>query len=399
MQLIKKCEKYGNVLFYIAILLNIAVMCEGFSVWESLPAGRMLQVAFVLCVLKIATTYYEKWEWAVMIVLGIIGTLSYCISGEKFMIYLVVLIFAAKAVDAKMVTLLSFDGVWITTILLAIFSLTDNGGTVKMVQEFGRGMVETRYCLGFNHPNNLHGTLWYILCLWIILYKDRNDWRHYLVATIINIVLYVFTVSRTGVVVSELVIIAGFVYTYWNEKVFEKKITYYIGYVLTGIVLVISLLAVTLKVDHYGPILSFINKCANGRLEWANIGANISSWNAFLPGFSNAEQVVDNGFARVPAAYGYVCAIIFVAFFVWAIYKSSVKKTGILLAVILTTVLYTFMESSYTVNDMFLLSNPVVIVAFCYLGRWGNKIKKVETDQVPDLVVQTPNPDVQQKEE
>ena len=380
MQLIKKCEKYGNVLFYIAILMHIAVMCEGFSVWESLPSGRLLQVAFVLCVLKIATTYYEKWEWAVMIILGIIGTLSYCIAGEKFMIYLVVLIFAAKSADAKLVTLLSFDGVWITAIVLAVFSILGMGGTVKLVQDFGRGMVETRYCLGFSHPNNLHGTLWYILSLWIILYRDRNDWRHYLGATIINIVMYFFTVSRAGFIVSQLVIIGGVVYTYWND-VFRKKITYYLGYALTGIVLLISILAVSLKVENYGPVMNFINRCTNGRLEWANIGANINSWNAFLQGFSDPDMVVDNGFAAVGAAYGYVCAVIFVAFFVWAIYKASVKQSGILLTVILTTVLYTFMERSYTVNDMFLLSNPVVIIAFCYLGRWGNKKKKVEAEQ------------------
>lgn len=401
MQLIKKCEKFGNVLFYAAILMHIGVMCEGYSEWDVLPGGRLLQVAFILCVVKIATTYYEKWEWIVMIALGVIGVLGYILAANKFMLYLVVLVFAAKEADAKLVTLFTFDGMWISTILIAFFSLMGWGGTVKLVQEFGRGMVETRYCLGFSHPNNLHGTLWYILCLWIILYKDKNDWRHYTVATIINLILYYFTVSRTGVIVAELIIIAGVVYTYWNDKVFEKKITYYLGYGVMGIVAVITLLAVSLRVDDYGPVLRFINKCTTGRLAWANEGANISAWKPLLPGISNESQVVDNAFAAVPAYYGWVYAIIFVAFFCWAIYKAAEKKDGILLSVIVTTILYSFMERSYTVNEMYLLSNLVIIASFIFLGIWGNRpkenketydseemLQKEASESEPDVAVQ-----------
>lgn len=376
MQLIKKCEKFGNVLFYAAILIHIAVMCEGYSEWERLPSGRLLQVAFGLCVVKIITTYYEKWEWIAMAAMGIIATLSYCISAEKYMIYLVVLVFAAKSVDAKMVTLLTFDGVWISSIVIAIFSITGIGGKVKIVQDFGRGMVETRYCLGFSHPNNLHGTLWYILCLWIILYKNRNDWRHYSVATIINVVLFFFTKSRTGVIVSELIIIAGIVYTYWDEQIFEKKLTYCLGYVVLGFTVFLTVIGVSVNPENYGQVLAWINKLTTGRLGFAYEVACIDNWHAFLSGTTESKVALDNGFAVVPARFGYVVAIVFVAFFVWAIYKSSKEKKGVVWSAVLTCILYTFMESSYTVNDMYLLSNIVVVAAFGFFGVWGDASEK-----------------------
>ena len=44
------------------------------------------------------------------------------------------------------------------------------GGMVVDVRDYGRGGVENRFCLGFSHANNLHGTLWYVMALLLYLF-------------------------------------------------------------------------------------------------------------------------------------------------------------------------------------------------------------------------------------
>lgn len=380
MQLIKKCEKASCILYYIAVLIHIAIMCEGNSSWENALRGRLLQIAFVLCLIKILMTFYEKWEWVAMAAFGAIGLLSYCLTGEKYFVYVAVLVFAAKSVDMKLVTLMIFDGMWISTIVIAVFSLLGYGGPVKLVQDFGRGMVETRYCFGFSHPNNLQGSLWYILALWVILYKEKNDWKHYTVATVLNVALFILTRSRTGLIVSELIILAGVVYTYWNRLIFEKKLTYILGYGVFAVVLVMSGVAASLDFTKgYGAVMRFLDKVTTGRMNLAFQGAYSGNWKAFMP--SSIEGiVVDNGFAALPAEYGTVIAVVYIAFVCWTIFKTAQKKDGVAYMVVITCMFYTFMERSYVLNEAFMLSNLTVVVAMIILGVWGIE-KKTDEQQ------------------
>lgn len=372
MQIIKKCDKAANIIYYIAILIHIAIMCEGFSVWETPQRGRLLQIAFILCCVKILMTYYEKIEWIAIAIIGALSIASYICSKEKYMVYVAVLIIAARNVDMKVVLSLIFEGVVISTILISIFSLTGLGGTVSETRDFGRGIVETRYYLGFSHANNLHGTIWFIYAMAAILYKDRMDWKAYTVATFFNVALFMLTGSRAGLIVAQLIVFACIAYTYFNKYVFEKIWIYILG--LVGFIATLILTIISVSVDPingYGALLNRINNALTNRLRLAYESAYIGDWHALTMGGSH-KDTIDNGFASIPASYGYIIGLIFIIFIIYIMYKTFKKKDGILFSVIVTTILYTFMESSYTVNDAFLLCNLMFIAAMILMGSKTN---------------------------
>lgn len=383
MQIIKKCDKAANIIYYIAILIHIAIMCEGYSVWETPLRGRLLQIAFVLCCVKILMTYYEKIEWIAIAVLGALSVASYICTKEKYVVYVTVLILAARNVDIRVVLSLIFEGVIISTVLIAIFAFTGLGGTVSETRDFGRGIVETRYMLGFSHANNLHGTIWYALALMVMLYKDKLTWKTYTAVTVLNIVLYFFTHSKTGVVVAQLVIIGGLIYKYQNEKVFEKAWSYIVGGVIYALTIVLTLISVSVNPwDSYGKVLNKLNDILTNRIKLSYESAYIGDWHALTMGGSH-KDTIDNGFVAVAAEYGWIIALVFVVFIAVLLYKSFKKKDGLLLVVLITAIMYTFMERSYMINDAFLLSNLMYIVAMILIGA-----RKAETVELNSSVTE-----------
>ena len=58
---------------------------------------RLIVLAFVLFCVKILFTEYSLKEWLAMILLGGLGCLSYLAAGEEYVLSIIVMIFAAKA--------------------------------------------------------------------------------------------------------------------------------------------------------------------------------------------------------------------------------------------------------------------------------------------------------------
>lgn len=369
MQIIKRFDKQANYIFYVTILIHLLVLCVEFGAWDMPLRGRLLQLAFGLGCIKILMTYYEKYEWILMIILGGIGALSYVFTKEKYVLYVVVLVFAAKSVDMKLLIKVIMFSTLLATLLISILSLMGVGGPASLTLEFRPGQIETRYCLGFSHPNNVHGTLWYIVSLAIILYKDRFDWRIYTALTVINVVLYIFTDSKAGLGVTQLMIIAGLAYKYANNYFFEKKWIYIIGALIFVTILTLTIISVNVCGWYgYGPVLSKIDSATAGRISIAYNNARMSWWKPWY-GYHRKDIIVDNGFASLGNDLGYVIWIAYLLVQMWLMYICAKKKNGILFAIMVTCQMYTFMESSYMLNFVYLLSNLSYITAMQFIGK------------------------------
>lgn len=369
MQIIKKYDKYSHYLFNIAMLIHIVIMCVGFSEWEVPFRGRLLQLAFCLCVVKILLTYYERIEWTIMIMLGILACASYYFSREKYVVYVVVLVFAAKSVDLKWILKVLLYGCITTSVIIPILAVSGIGGTWSETRDFGREIIETRYQMGFSHANNVHGTLWYILSWAIVIYKDRLDWRHYTGFTVFNIVMFILTASKAGVGVTQIVILAGLLYKYANRVVWEKKYVYILGTV--AFVGVVALTLVSMKVDcfaDYGPVLRKLDSITTGRLNIAYQSAYIGDIRLLGEGGSHIIPI-DNGFASLAADFGWIIWGVYLIFTLYLIYMTGKKKDGILFCLIITCIIYTFMEETFVLNDAYLLGNVSYLVAMILLGE------------------------------
>lgn len=369
MQIIKKCDKAAYIIFMAAVLIHLLVMCGEFGVWEVPFRGRLLQVAFALCVIKILMTFYSYIEWMMLVGAAAVSALSYVFTREKYALYVAVLIFAAKSVDMKMVLKLVLDATILSTVIVVIASVAGMGGIVSETRDFGRGIVETRYSLGFSHANNLHGTYWYILSLMVLLYKDKAGWKTYSVMAASNILMFVLTKSKAGFAVAMLVIVAGAMYRYVSKYVFDRLYPYILG--LLALAGVVGLTLVSVTADYYagyGPVLKKLDSITTGRFNLAYQSAYIGDWKLFRAG-GNHKYPVDNGFASLAADYGIVLWLVYLALIVTLIVICAKKKKGILFSIIISCVFYTFMESSFVLNDAYLLSNFIFIASMWILGE------------------------------
>lgn len=373
MQIIKGYDKAANIIYYIAVMIHIAIMCVGYSIWEIPLRGRLMQLAFLLCCVKILMTRYEKAEWILIAVVGALSIASYICTKEKYVVYVAVLIIAARNADMRFILKAILGSVLVSLSFVVILSLTGVGGDISETRDFGRNIVETRYMLGFSHANNLHGTVWYAIAIMIMLFKEKLDWRFYSLATVVNIVLYFMTRSRAGVVVVQLVIIAGVLYRYFNKAVFDKVWVYILGFLAYMATLAITIVSVIIDPwKGYGKFLAKLNEILTYRIWLAYESAYIGDWHALTMGGSH-KDTIDNGFVAVPADYGYVIAILFVAFIAYLIFKTYKNKEGILYVTLMSAVFYTFMERSYMINNAYLLSNLIYIVAMVMVAGCINE--------------------------
>lgn len=366
MQLIKRKEWLGSIAFYIGLVIHLLLMAVGYGDWGIPFHGRLMQIAFLFFCVKILLTYYSKAEWLAMILLGGLGVLSYVGTGDEYVVSVIVMIFAAKNVDMRRVCRLIFCTALAFTVVTAVLSLLGIGGVPVDIRDYGRGGEEARWCLGFGHANNLHGTVWYLTALAVFLFFEKMDWRHYLLLTAGNLVLYYFTISKGGLIATQLVIVAALLLRYIKPLV-EQAWIYWCG--VLGIVGVFLISMVSVSVEWTtSSVLRLLDRLFTGRINLAYQHAHISMWK-MISCAGEFGDTVDNGWVTMFFRYGYVFGILFVLFHLYLVYRAWKGKNGILLVLVITCVFYTFMEASYTVNSSYLLSNLCYIAAMFFMAE------------------------------
>lgn len=367
MQIIKNKETFSNICFYIGLCIHALVMIIGYSDFTIPYVGRLLQMAFAFLCLKIVTTYYTKKEWILLILVSAVGFFSYIFTADEYVISVIVLIFAAKKTDTckifKTVVWFAVLGTFIT----AALSLCGIGGIPVDIRDYGRGGIEARWCLGFGHANNLHGTLWYIVILLLFIYYETLTWKHFLVFSVINIGLYFFTISKAGIIATQLAIIGIALYKYFPQLNRKKWIYWCSGF---SVILIQSISVISAAVPiEQSKVLWLLDKIFTGRIQFAYKYAPLTDWRLFSRG--GEIGVVDNGWVVMYYNYGVFVGVLFVALHCYLLYMAYKRKSGTFLVMILTSVLYTFMEASYCVNATYLLSNITYVVAMLMMGEWN----------------------------
>ena len=373
MQLIKKQERIAEIAFLSGIVISLLVMIVEYGEWSIPLRGRLLQIAFGLFCVKIAMTFYTKKEWSAVILLGIIGVLSYVCSGDEYAVSVIVMIFASKHVDMRRACKWILGAALIATLITAILSLCGIGGIPVDIRDYGRGGEEARWCFGFGHANNFHGTIWYLTALCVYLFFEKMDWRHYIALTAGNVILFCFTISKGGFIATQLVLVVAWM-LYYIKPLTKQTWIYLCGLLALVGVFLISLISVSVE----SQFLMFLDKLFTGRINLAYQYANISTWKILNSG--GELGVVDNGWVTIFYNYGYIVGTIFFLFHLFLIYKMWKDKNGVLLVLVISCVFYTFMESTYTMNNAYLLSNISYIAAMILMA--GKKEPKNESEWI-----------------
>lgn len=371
MQVIKNREKILEVLFYIGITLELI---RTFMAQTSLVlpfTGRFHHIAFVLFGLKIVGTYYTKLEWLAIMLFGLLGTASYLAIGEEKAICVIVMIAASKQIEVRKVVRYIFWTMLIATVLTIFLALFGYGRQLVDIRDYGRGSIEARWGFGIGHANNMHGMVWYLISLLVLGYYEVLESKHYWMLTILNVLIFIATASRTGFLLAQIVIVSAWVLVNEVEWI-RKSWVYVISY---GAVLGLTVL--TIIVATYGmgenPLLGFLDQLLSGRLSFAAWWAKSSEWK-FLASEGTA-RLVDNGIARLFASSGYLIASVYLMSTIALIayyQKKRSKYHFICLVLLMTNFFYGFMEATFTFNSYMLLNIFYIVL----INEWYKMIPK-----------------------
>lgn len=347
-------QRVGQGIFYLVLLIEIGIVLVDKSAYINPIEGRLFQLTFLLCMVKIVMTKYSFKEWLVMAAFFVLGAISYFATGRNEIVRVVAFIAASKNVNLRTVLKITFYTTLAGVATLVVLSLTGSFGQIFLETYYGRGGIEKRYCFGLGHPNALHCMFWALMTLGIYLYWKKLKWYHCTVLEFANVGLYLLTTSRTGAAVASVTVLIAMVFCIF-PKIQEKKWVYVMGIVCCGICVVFSVLVAIW--GYQIPLFEWMDKYLTQRILWSVLEGKVTSWSMF----SVSENTVyfDMGFIRLFYWYGIVPGIAYITVKGIQLFQCMKKKDAAAFLVITMFVLYTVFEahaiSVYIARDYALL--------------------------------------------
>lgn len=237
------------------------------------------ETAVVLLFLKVLTTRYNKKEFAVVAALLTLAFVNYKVSGNTRALYNFLMLCALKDVDLKKVFKVALASVIFIVTLMAVLALTGVTGTVSVTENFGRGSadsqfseVETRYYMGYIHPNTWAQAMFAMLTLIVAVFYEKIDWKGILLIALINYAVYRLAVSRTCFL-SGLTLVILLIWDKYAKKIFDFIV------IRAGILVGVSAL---------WAIIFTVNVDISNSLNW-----QIIDWRLFTGRIKQAQAYYD----------------------------------------------------------------------------------------------------------
>ena len=343
-----------NLLFYLALTLEIVILLIDKSKLINPIEGRMFQITFIITLVCVCLTKYTKREYLLIFCFCVLGFVVDQFTQRNEILRFVIFFAASKNVNLRSAMKYIFYVVSAGVLCLIILSVCNVLGEVAITTDYGRKGLETRYCLGLGHPNSLHCMVWALITLYLYLYDKYVKWYIYMFLLVLNISLYLLTVSRTGLIMGTFTILLYMLFHY--IPTLRENTWVYVGgfFALLGGVALSLLAAMRGIQDH---IVDVFDKAINGRMEDAFNRGNISMWSLFST--PNNNEYFDMGYVRLFYWYGIVPSIIFLFVLCIMIYYFYKKKDYAAFSMLTVFIIYTTIEahavSVYIIRNFALL--------------------------------------------
>lgn len=282
------------------------------------PGSRTIRLfGMWLLFIKILLTRYTKKEVFLLAPIAILALYNYTVSGNIYCVYTILVIACMKDVDYAALFKVLFYSTLGSVIFVGILSFFNIGSPTQLTQDFGRGLVETRYCFGLYHPNIWHQAIGRCIIFACIGYHKQLNIIHLLILFVFNYFIYRMSVSRTGLIAVSIVLIL---------MIFYKYLTKFMHTLFIKICAVIGMLGVyglyiyyTIKLageEYHLPAELFNWKVATGRLRQALDFLETHPIQMFSSRFPDDGTLFDCGFFRIFYECGYLWAgILFLSLF------------------------------------------------------------------------------------
>lgn len=362
--------------FYLAVVIEALIVIVDKSAYTNPIQGRLFQITFLLFTIKVALTKYSWKEYLTIGLFLLLGAASYFITERNEIVRVVMFMAACKDIDMqkclKLVFYMTLAGCSVI-ILLAVAGIY---GEMSMAENFGRGMVETRYTLGLGHPNALQCMVWALTTLGLYLYYSKMRWFHYIGVLLINVIFYIISDSRTAFIASVYTILA-----FWAVSAVKKdklmrlfavgNIGIYAGSIIISILAAKDAMCLWYytmdgiyvpKVKYYVVLDRLLTGRLGSLIETKGHEGTIQTWSLF----SEPQNVYyfDMGWVRLFYWYGIIpasIAVIVLTWFLYRFYKNAKWQEIILISVF---ALYTVFEAHAV--SVYLARNYVLFVIGMY---------------------------------
>ena len=277
------------------------------------PGSRTIRlIGMWLLFIKILLTRYTKKEFFLLAPIAILALYNYTVSGNIYCVYTILVIACMKDVDYAALFKVLFYSTLGSVIFVGILSFFNIGSPTQLTQDFGRGLVETRYCFGLYHPNIWHQAIGRCIIFACIGYYKQLNIIHLLILLVFNYFIYTMSVSRTGLIAVSIVLVL---------MIFYKYLTKFMHTLFVKICAVAGMLGVyslyiyyTIKLageEYHLPAELFNWKVATGRLRQALDFLKTHPIQMFSSRFPDDGTLFDCGFFRIFYECGYLWAAIF----------------------------------------------------------------------------------------
>lgn len=307
-------QKFTELLVYIGIAL-LAISDSGIQLLiliEIGPGSRCLRLAAMwLLFTKILLTKYTKKEFFILTPITTLALYNYTISGNIYCVYTILVIACLKNIDFSKLFKVLFYSTLSTVVFVGVLSFWEIGSPTQLTQDFGRGLVETRYCFGLHHPNIWHQAIGRCIIFACIGYYKELNIIHLLILFLFNYFIYTLSISRTGLLAISIFLILIIFYKYLGRFMHTLfvKICAFVG--ILGVYSLYIYYTYKLTGEYHLRAEEFNWIIATGRLRQALNFLETHPIQIFSSRFPDDGTLFDCGFFRIFYECGYLWATMF----------------------------------------------------------------------------------------
>ena len=358
----EKLQKYMEVIskysFAVGLFIELTIVLLDKSAYIIQYEGWWFRITFLLFGLSLITTKRDLKQWIWLGIFGVIGVISYRATGRNEILRWVVFIWACHGKDMKKVLKFTF---WYTLVgcavivllsVLGIYGEVLQTAVYRTEQAWTPGEEEIRYCFGMGHPNAFHCMVLVLTWLGIYCYHEKIKWFGYIAIGFLHIIVYLFTDSRTGLIMSIASLgLAGILqYIKGLQKV---KLPY-----IVGIMVVIGGVAFSVFMAKYSvmnPVLAKIDTVLTNRIlnlyyGTINHEGMLHTWSLWSESRNN--YFFDLGIVRFFYWFGIIPGVLYFLAqcrLIWCSYK----RTDYMLSVMIMLVtIYSIFEAHFVSDYM-----------------------------------------------
>ena len=339
-------QKISQVSFRLALFVEITIVIVEKSEYTIPYESWWFRLTFLLCVISLLTVKHTPRQWFWFILFTAIGITSYLATGKNEIIRWTAFVWACQGKEMGKVFKFTF---WYTvagSLLLILLSLSGIFGSIYQSGVFRYDFEEVRYCFGMGHPNSFHCMMLVITWLGIYCYHERLKWWGYALIAAAHGLLFYFTVSRTGILMSvgTLLIVMAVKYL---PGIKEGRLPYLLGIVTVAASVLFSVFMAKYSVFH--PFLKKLDVYLSGRIfdliNTLNSEGMLSTWSLWSD--RNNVYYFDLGIVRMFYWFGILPASIYFLLQCRLLWCGFKKKDYMMAAIIICITIYSIFEAHF----------------------------------------------------